>query len=153
MIKTKATKPLEILGNTSVGRPDLHISSCGILKTSTKQPPEALEEISIHRRKEDGRGLCENEASLMIFHEDSLFQTHEPSELSMAKGSRCSVKCTIYNDDRSCCCMHKSSEDVGNTKYRTLYVRTDNFCPVIYPMDTNLLLPLPSPLELDDASC
>jgi hypothetical protein len=183
MIETKATKPSDILENTSAGGPDLHISPCGTkrhgdsirysrgssdypiielrsgsLEMSTEQPPEVLEEISIHRRREDGRGACTNEASLTIFYEDPLFHRREPSELSMAKGSSCSAKCTaraktrdawISTDDKSCYCMYKSSEDVENTKCRTLCIKTDNFRPVIHPLDSNLLMPTPSPLELD----
>jgi hypothetical protein len=169
MTEIKETRLSEVLKNTNDGRPHFHIGSCGAkcdaafigysrdssscpvielrsgsLITLTKQPPEVLGEM----RQEDGaRVVCSNCRRVSW-------------ELSIGQNTCCSVECTTRvktrnertSADDSCCCMYKSSGRNGNIKRRTSYVKNDDFCAIIHPLDSTLLMPPPFPLELDDGS-
>lgn len=107
------------------------------------------------RQEEEARSICANENSLnVIYKEPSL--RRPVSELSHVNIFSCDIQLVsgrktqsmrISIGDRGSC-MYSYSECTGNTKRRASHIITDEFRPTIHPIDSNLPMPPPSPLEL-----
>ena len=151
MRKTRAVKSSESLEDTSVRPANLYSPCCQdkhhvdpMVKShspfdrprsnsspnSTDQGPRALKETPIHQKSGDGRNTYAS---------------------SNAK-SKAGADVCISADGRKCCRRRDSSENGRSTNCPTLYVDSGKLRPVICPLDTNFLMPPPSPLQLDGGS-
>jgi hypothetical protein len=172
-MELKTTKHLERPRNTSVQQPLLyetsyeancHDDSSGVKfdlmieirskssNISIKQTPDVF---GGDRQEGEARSICANENSLTVMYKE-LSLRRPVSELSNANISRCGVQrisggktqnIRISTDDRGGC-MDSYSECTGNNKRRASHIKTDEFRPTIHPLDSNLPMPPPSPLEL-----
>lgn len=106
------------------------------------------------RQEEEARRIYPNEKSLIVMYKE-LSPRRPVLSLSNINISHCNAQHTggkpqdirISIDergDRMCSC----SECIRNTKLRASHIKIDEFRPTIHPVDSNLLMPPPSPLEL-----
>ena len=158
-MELKTTKHLERPRNTYEA--NCHDDSSGVKfdlmidlrsKSSIKQTSDVF---GGDRQEEEARSICAKENSLTVMYKE-LSLRRPVSELSNANISRCGVQrisggkaqnIRISTDDRGGC-MYSYSECTGNNKRCASHIKTDEFRPTIHPLDSNLPMPPPSPLEL-----
>jgi len=104
------------------------------------------------RLDKEARSICAKEGSLVVMYK-------EPRKpvllLSYVNIFHCSAQHTgektqnirIAADKRGVC-MCSCSECTRNTKLQASHIKIDEFRPTIHPVDSNLPMPPPSPLEL-----
>jgi len=106
------------------------------------------------RQEEEARRIYPNEKSLVVMCKE-LLPRRPVLSLSNINISHCNAQYTIGKPqdirnsvdkrrDHMCSC----SECIRNTKLRASQIKIDEFRPTIHPIDSNLLMPPPSPLEL-----
>lgn len=106
------------------------------------------------RQEEEARSICANEKSLIVMYKE-LSPRRPVLSLSNINIFHCNAQHTggkrqdirIYIDERGAC-MCSCWECTRNTKLRASHIKIDEFRPTIHPVDSNLLMPPPSPLEL-----
>lgn len=105
------------------------------------------------RQEEEARRIYPNEKSLVVMCKE-LLPRRPVLSLSNINISHCNAKHTVgkpqdirnsVDERRDHMC---SSECIRNTKLRASHIKIDEFRPTIHPVDSNLLMPPPSPLEL-----
>lgn len=106
------------------------------------------------REEDEARGICPNGKSLIVMYKE-LSPRRLVLSLSNINIFHCNAQHTggkpqdirISIDERGAC-MCSCSECIRNTKLRHSHIKIDEFRPTIHPVDSNLLMPPPSPLEL-----
>jgi hypothetical protein len=107
------------------------------------------------RQEEEARSICPNEKSLIVMHKELSPPRRPVLSLSNINIFHCNAQHTggkpqdipISIDERGACICN-CSECIRNTKLRASHIKIDEFRPTIHPVDSNLLMPPPSPLEL-----
>jgi hypothetical protein len=106
------------------------------------------------RQGEEAKRIYPNEKSLVVMCKE-LLPRRPVLSLSNINISHCNAQHTVGKQqdirnsvderrDHICSC----SECIRNTKLRASHIRIDELRPTIHPVDSNLLMPPPSPLEL-----
>ena len=173
MMELKTAKHLEKPRNTLVQQSLLHETSyeayclddsSGVKfdlmiklrsKSSNISTEHTLDVFGGNRQEEEARSVCANEYSLTVMYKE-LSPRRPVSELSSVNILRCGAQrmsggnthnIRISIDERGSC-MYSYSECTRNTKRCASHIKIDGFRPTIHPVDSKLLMPPPSPLEL-----